>query len=382
MAGILSVRSSETTNNQTTHSSRHNHNSGSGGGGREDCWSESGTETLIESWGDRYLQLNRGNLRQKDWKDVALAVNANRDGSKAPRTDVQCKNRIDTLKKKYKLEKSKATPSKWPFFHRLDGLIGAANSVTRKKVSTPKSASVVTLTVKGNTNTSANAKPSFVNPNPNLKAVVYSGGSSRDEDGSVGRMESLDIGEETTAYKELARAIGRFGEVYERMESSKQEEMMKLEKQRMEFTRELEFQRLNMFMETQLELEKMKMMKNKKKHSSAKVSSSPGKTTGHKISCYHHIEAQFPHKNDVFVLGVTLHFLVTKVAKETPINIIMDFCWLKFYFDGWMMTLKFKIKQLLISHHHISPAHIARYVLEITVKDCKAKVKSYSNLYK
>lgn len=250
------------TNNQTTHTSRHH----AGGGGREDCWSEGGTQTLIESWGDRYLQLNRGNLRQKDWKDVAHAVNANRDQLKPPRTDVQCKNRIDTLKKKYKLEKSKPTPSKWPFFHRLDDLIGTANSVTRKKISTPKSVSI-TLTAK------SNPKPNL-NPNPNFKAIAYSGGSSSHDEG-LSRMESLDFAEETTAYKELARAILRFGEVYERIENSKQEEMMKLEKQRMEFTRELEFQRLNMFMETQLELEKMK--KKKKKRPSAKASLSPGK---------------------------------------------------------------------------------------------------------
>ncbi|KAI3705662.1 hypothetical protein L1987_75901 [Smallanthus sonchifolius] len=252
-------------NHLNTLSSRQHGGSGGGGGGREDCWTESETETLIESWGDRYLQLNRGNLRQKDWKDVADAVNANRDRLKLPRTDVQCKNRIDTLKKKYKLEKSKLTLSKWPFFHRLDDLIGAVNSVTRKKVSAPKSASV-TLTVK------SNSKPN-PNPNPNLKVIAYSGGSSSHEE-SVSRMESVDCGDGTTAYKDLARAIVRFGEVYERMENSKQEEMLKLEKQRMEFTREVEFQRLNMFMETQVELEKMKR---KKKRTSATDSLSPGK---------------------------------------------------------------------------------------------------------
>lgn len=71
------------------------------------------------------------------------------------------------------------------------------------------------------------------------------------------RMDSVDFSEES-AYKELARAILRFGEIYERIESSKQLQMMELEKQRMEFTKDLEFQRMNMFMEAQLELEKMK----------------------------------------------------------------------------------------------------------------------------
>ncbi|KAL8251919.1 hypothetical protein R6Q59_035612 [Mikania micrantha] len=246
-----------------SHSSRHH-------GGRDDCWSESETETLIESWGHRYLQLNRGNLRQKDWKDVAEAVNANRDRLKPPRTDVQCKNRIDTLKKKYKLEKSKSTPSIWPFFQRLGDLIGPGNSVSRKKINTPKSASI-TLTVNSNFKTNSN-------PNPNLKGIVYSGASRLSQEESVNRMEIIDSAEgKTTAYKELVRAVLRFGEVYERMENLKQEEMMKLEKQRMEFTREVEFQRLNMFMETQLEIEKMNKKKKKKKRRFATDSLSIGK---------------------------------------------------------------------------------------------------------
>jgi hypothetical protein len=45
------------------------------------------------------------------------------------------------------------------------------------------------------------------------------------------------------------------------MESCKQEQMIELEKQRMAFTKELEVQRLNMFMDAQLELEKMKRPK-------------------------------------------------------------------------------------------------------------------------
>ena len=70
-------------------------------------------------------------------------------------------------------------------------------------------------------------------------------------------MDSVDLSEES-AYKELARAILRFGEIYERIESLKQQQMMELENHNMEFTKELECQRFNMFMEAQLELEKMK----------------------------------------------------------------------------------------------------------------------------
>ncbi|XP_033508567.1 trihelix transcription factor ENAP2-like isoform X1 [Nicotiana tomentosiformis] len=230
-------------------------------GGREDCWSEGATETLIEAWGDRYVRLNRGNLRQKDWKEVADTVNSRQYGVKPQRTDVQCKNRIDTLKKKYKLEKTKSFPSKWPFYNRLDYLIGTNNVSTSP--CNRKLTAAITLTVKSNSN-----------PNHNFAAVNYSGSSSRlnssgsndssHDDlpfGSGGRKnktEYVGLSEETTAYKELARAILRFGEIYERIESSKQQQMMELEKQRMEFTTDLEVQRMNMFMETQLQIERAK----------------------------------------------------------------------------------------------------------------------------
>ncbi|MFS7911149.1 putative transcription factor Trihelix family [Helianthus anomalus] len=180
------------TNNH--HTSRHH------SGGREDYLTESETETLIESWGDRFLQLSLGSLRQKDWKDVADAINANHDLLKIPRTDV--------------LE-SKTMSSKWPFFTRLGDLIGTGGSVTQQKINTPKTA-VVSVTVKSGSN-----------PNPDVKGVVYSGGSDNE---SVGRMESLDDSDGMMAYKELARAFFRFREVYERMENLKQEEMVKLEK--------------------------------------------------------------------------------------------------------------------------------------------------------
>lgn len=102
---------------------------GGGGGGREDCWSEGATAVLIDAWGERYLELSRGNLKQKHWKEVAEIVSSREDYSKSSKTDIQCKNRIDTVKKKYKLERAKIAsgggPSGWPFFDPLERLIGS-----------------------------------------------------------------------------------------------------------------------------------------------------------------------------------------------------------------------------------------------------------------
>ncbi|XP_021659856.1 trihelix transcription factor ENAP2 isoform X1 [Hevea brasiliensis] len=239
---------------------------GGGGGGREDCWSEGATETLIEAWGDRYVKVNRGNLRQKDWKEVADTVNARQNGVKPGKTDVQCKNRIDTLKKKYKQEKAKPAPSKWPFYYRLDSLIGVNATVNPKK----KPANAVTFTVK--------SKPELYPGVSNSTEASLDDEKDEDDD-DLGfderaikkqhRMEDVDFSD-GAACRELARAILKFGEIYERIESSKQQQIVELEKQRMEFTKELEFERMNMFMDAQMELEK-KSLKRAKHTSSGSV---------------------------------------------------------------------------------------------------------------
>ncbi|XP_038988936.1 trihelix transcription factor ASIL2 isoform X3 [Phoenix dactylifera] len=275
-----------------------------GAGGREDCWSEGASEALIEAWGDRYLQLSRGNLRQKDWKEVADAVNDRQEVLGKPRkTDVQCKNRIDTLKKKYKLEKSKPGLSQWPLFSRLDLLIGP-NSAPSIKNPNP---SCVPFIKPHYPQPNSRRHPSLTftikprNPNPNA-AVCSDGstnspGSSESSRGEFGRVGDdndeeddddeneedddngmFDVGAarkkrrrswaslgggggEEGAFGELARAIVKFAEVYERVERSKHQQMMELEKQRMEFAKDIEFQRMQMFMDAQLELDKMKRPK-------------------------------------------------------------------------------------------------------------------------
>lgn len=259
---------------------------------REDCWSEEATQTLVEAWGDRYLELNRGNLRQKHWQEVADAVNA-RHGhvKKARRTDIQCKNRIDTLKKKYKIEKAKASESNgpylspWPFFARLDTLIG--NTLQQKK---PSPAPTPPLPYRKSTQSLALMSPIPVaprsatvkRPSPvpisvddsyfrrNFSAFAAAAAAEADDDSDSSRSRSSAAGSrrrdegkigEMEGYKELAQAIGRFGDIYERVEGSKQRQMVELEKQRMQFAKDLEVQRMKLFVDMQLQLEKIKRAK-------------------------------------------------------------------------------------------------------------------------
>ncbi|CAA6675441.1 unnamed protein product [Spirodela intermedia] len=224
-----------------------------GGGGREDCWTEEATEALIEV----------GNLRQKDWKDVAMAVNEHLVAVGKPRkTDIQCKNRIDTLKKKFKLEKSKPGSSRWAFYPRLEELIcpdtsspagdgggkkhrirGDVHQISTRLAAQLHHQTKVLLGRRRQWGSSLD-----------IDRLVGGGGGNRASGGSGG------VGMDG-AFGELAKAIVKFGEIYERVENSKQQQMLELERQRMEFAKELEFQRMQMFMEAQLELEKMKRPK-------------------------------------------------------------------------------------------------------------------------
>ncbi|XP_008803390.2 trihelix transcription factor ASIL2 [Phoenix dactylifera] len=263
---------------------------GGGGGGREDCWSEGATSTLIDAWGERYLELSRGNLKQKHWQEVADAVTS-RDGyTKTHKTDMQCKNRIDTLKKKYKIEKSKiasgaADTSSWPFFSRLDVLLGPNHKPTSTLTATPalpapanpgnphhpsKFPAGVALRppiqpqfpqrhrTPHHSNKRGRSPPSVSSRSAGLSAASSDGLPPEPAVHEKRRKREAELEDEEEGLRELTRAILRFGKVYKRVESSKLQQAMEMEKQRMAFARELELQRMQFFMKTQMELTQLK----------------------------------------------------------------------------------------------------------------------------
>ncbi|XP_055823661.1 trihelix transcription factor ASIL2-like [Solanum dulcamara] len=300
---------------------------------REDCWSEAATHTLIEAWGSRYVELNRGNLRHQHWEEVADAVNALHGHTKKQyRTDIQCKNRIDTLKKKYKIERTKVSQypgryiSTWPFFSSLNVLIGVTVKVP------PPAAAAATLPPQRRTTPTPVTSPLQWRPPPpetsplqwrtpppempplqwrtppvlpptllgipvcprskrpaaamdytvsrrNFSAMAAAAAAASDDsDDEKEESETSSVAASAMAiaacrskkkrsgglvegYKMLAESIGRFSEIYERVEKAKQRQMVELEKQRMQFAKDLEIQRMKLIMESQVHLEKLKRSK-------------------------------------------------------------------------------------------------------------------------
>ncbi|KAJ3700871.1 hypothetical protein LUZ61_004576 [Rhynchospora tenuis] len=227
---------------------------------------------LYQFWVRR---LRARGLLERGRYEVADAVTSREGYTKLPKSDVQCKNRIDTLKKKYKVKKSKAALN-WPFFGRLDLLLGPTHTAN-KAISSASPNSGVQVhskllgvlqfpqrqrtghpgaakrarsppSVSSNEESSDGFPPEPPAVTPECQAVngKKKKGNGGDEDKK--RVEGM---------RAVTHAIVKFGQVYERMETSRLQQKMEMEKYRIEFAKELELQHMQFFMKMQVELSQL-----------------------------------------------------------------------------------------------------------------------------
>lgn len=86
-------------------------------------WNDTAIECLLDAFMEKFAQLNWGNLRGRDWEEVARIVKERCE--KQSKSVEQCKNKVDNLKKRYKLEKHRmnicgVTTSHWPWFKKME----------------------------------------------------------------------------------------------------------------------------------------------------------------------------------------------------------------------------------------------------------------------
>ncbi|XP_022957512.1 trihelix transcription factor ASIL2 [Cucurbita moschata] len=89
---------------------------------KRDEWSEGAVSTLLEAYESKWVLRNRAKLKGHDWEDVARHVSSRADFTKSPKTQTQCKNKIESMKKRYRSESASAASS-WPLYHRLHLLL-------------------------------------------------------------------------------------------------------------------------------------------------------------------------------------------------------------------------------------------------------------------
>eukprot|EP00249_Psilotum_nudum_P018648 c26902_g1_i1 orf=445-2097(+) len=122
-------RDRDETSDEGTYFKKTKSNGGDGYKKDREEWSDGAISCLLDAYTEKYLQLNRGNLRGSDWEEVAAIVSERANAQKLPKTVDQCKNKVDSLKKRYKTEKKRGvangmTVSYWPWFKKVDQIAG------------------------------------------------------------------------------------------------------------------------------------------------------------------------------------------------------------------------------------------------------------------
>ncbi|KAK4413879.1 Trihelix transcription factor ASIL2 [Sesamum alatum] len=220
-------------------------------------WTEHETFVLLDAWGDRFLKQGRKSLRSEEWQEVAEKVSQE---SRIERTDTQCRNRLDTLKKKYKKEKMKSgetggSASEWVYFKKMDTLLS----------SQPQQSGLSCAVDSGEY---AFMDPKvYSNCSNGLDEMRDSPGNSEfaehEEDESNGlpppkKMKNNGkLKDSPASFKLLADSFKKFSEIYEKIENSKRKQMLELEKMRMDFHKDLELQKRQILERAQAEIAKI-----------------------------------------------------------------------------------------------------------------------------
>ncbi|PRQ50853.1 putative transcription factor MYB family [Rosa chinensis] len=219
-------------------------------------WTEHETFVLLDAWGDRFLRRGKKSLRSEEWQEVAEKVS---EVSKIERTDTQCRNRLDTLKKKYKKERVKFAEtggaiSKWVYFKKMDMLM-----------SSPQQQAGLSCGLDSGEYVFMNPRV-YLNRANGLDEMRDSPGNSESAEGVEDESDGLPPkkrrfgrdNDERSSFRLLADSIQKFSDIYEKIEKSKRQQMVELEKMRMDFHRDLEMQKRQIMERAQAEIAKMR----------------------------------------------------------------------------------------------------------------------------
>ncbi|KAH6800570.1 hypothetical protein C2S52_001034 [Perilla frutescens var. hirtella] len=211
-------------------------------------WSEHETSILLDAWGERYLRQGTRSLRSEEWQEVAEKVSQE---SQIERSDTQCRNRLDTLKKKYKKEKMKLggngnnVACKWSYFKKMDVLLS----------SLPQQAGLSCGMESGEY---VFARPEvYLNQSNGLDEMRDRLGNSESGESEGLPPQRANSRRLRGSFKILADSIHKFSEIYQKIEDSKRQQMVELEKMRMDFHRDLDFQKRQILERARAEIEKI-----------------------------------------------------------------------------------------------------------------------------
>ncbi|KAF1888503.1 hypothetical protein Lal_00011276 [Lupinus albus] len=99
------------------------------------CWSPEETSALIDSYRDKWYSLGRTNLKATHWQEVADSVSTACPNVSPPKTAVQCRHKMEKLRKRYRAEIQRARNlplkkfnSSWLHFNLMDSMEKGPNN--------------------------------------------------------------------------------------------------------------------------------------------------------------------------------------------------------------------------------------------------------------
>ncbi|KAL6614605.1 hypothetical protein ACP70R_036875 [Stipagrostis hirtigluma subsp. patula] len=213
-------------------------------------WTEGSTFALLDAWGDRFVRSGRRGIRADEWLEVAHLAAAAADRPAGYYSESQCRNRIDTLRKKFRKERERARlaarrsrpyPSKWVYYDRMMSLLCPPSPPPPPLPPPLPLLQVPVVTRRRDTHTSP--RLSWGRDAP--ERLLGGGGDVRPRDsGSDAKLlvkeDTEPVARNSSGFAVLTESIQKFGEVYERMDRRKRQHMAEVEQMRRDFQRDLD----------------------------------------------------------------------------------------------------------------------------------------------
>ncbi|PIN06225.1 Transcription factor GT-2 [Handroanthus impetiginosus] len=99
------------------------------------CWTLEETVALIDAYREKWYSVNRGNLRASHWQEMADEV-ASRCPVSPPKTAVQCRHKMEKLRKRYRGKVQRAAArgvvrcSSWAHFQNMESMEKGPNNTS------------------------------------------------------------------------------------------------------------------------------------------------------------------------------------------------------------------------------------------------------------
>ncbi|XP_062219794.1 trihelix transcription factor ENAP1-like [Phragmites australis] len=204
-------------------------------------WTEGSTFALLDAWGDRFVRAGRRGIRADDWLEVARLAASAANRPAGYYSESQCRNRIDTLRKKFRREKERArlaarrshpSTSKWVYYDKMMSLICPPP---------PPPLQPPVVTRRRDTHPSPRLTWGTRAPEYMLGGGGDAGPGNSGSDVELGEPQKIGaVAGHSIRFAVLTKSIQKLGEVFERMESRKRQHMAEVEQMRRDFQRDLD----------------------------------------------------------------------------------------------------------------------------------------------